>query len=83
MSVIDLTVSTPSLAEVLALAGENNLVLRTREGREFILAEIDDFQNEIDRTQRNPALMQLLTERSKETATFSLKDVRDQLSRTE
>jgi hypothetical protein len=79
MKAIDLSTTTPTLAEVLNLAGEDNVLLRTPEGRQFVLAEIDDFGDEVERTSRNPALVRLLGERSAEQATFSLEQVRKQL----
>jgi hypothetical protein len=56
MKTIDLSTTTPTLAEVLDLAGEDNVILRTPEGRQFVLAEIDDFADEVERTGRNKAL---------------------------
>ncbi len=79
MKTIDLSRSSPTLTEVLQLAGEENVVLRTAEGREYVLAEIDDFADEIASVVQNEALMKLLTERSKETTTFTLREVREQL----
>jgi len=79
MKAIDLSAATPTLAEVLDLAGEDNVILRTPEGRQFVLAEIDDFAEEVQRTSRNEALTQLLNERSNETATLTLSQVREQV----
>jgi hypothetical protein len=79
MKAIDLANSSPSLSEVLELAGEENIVLRTLEGRTFVLAEIDDFAEEVALTRQNEALMQLLDSRSKEETTFTLDQVRKQL----
>jgi hypothetical protein len=41
--------------ELLARASQDNLILRTLDGREFILAEIDDFNHEIELTRQNKA----------------------------
>jgi hypothetical protein len=79
---IDLTKSSPTLNEVLELAGEENVVLRTQEGRQFVLAEIDDFAEEVARVAQNNDLMKLLDERSRETATIPLNQVRDRLKRS-
>ena len=81
MKVIDLSASRPTLAKLLELAGEENIVLKTPEGREFFLAEMDDFSGEISRTRQNKELMQLLDDRSRETATFTLSEVREDLAK--
>jgi hypothetical protein len=79
MKAIDLSASPPTLAEVLRLAGEDNVILRTPDGRQFVLAEIDDFADEVRSVRQNEALTQLLDERSRETTTFPLSKVREQL----
>src|SRR5271166_3874617 len=71
MKAIDLTKSSLTLAEILDLAGEDNVILITSDGRRFVLAEMDDFNEEISRTCQNAELMQLLDERSRETTTFT------------
>jgi hypothetical protein len=76
---IDLSTSSPTLSEVLELAGEGNVILRTAEGREFVVAEIDDFEEEIAAQMRNPELVRLLEERSKEPAKYTLDEVRARL----
>lgn len=81
MRTIDLTTTNPSLTEVLSLAGEETVVIRTPEGREFIISEIDDFPQEVALTGQNQELMEFLTQRSKETQRHSLSKVRDMLNR--
>ena len=67
------------IVEVLDLAGEDNVILRTPEGRQFLLAEIDDFADEVAKVVQNEALMQLLAERSKDTTRIPLSQVREEL----
>jgi hypothetical protein len=50
--------------------------LRTAEGHEFVLAEIEDFDREIDLTRQNEELMRLLDRRGQEKATISLAEAR-------
>ncbi|MGZ8489664.1 MAG: hypothetical protein ACXWW4_14145 [Candidatus Binatia bacterium] len=47
--------------------------------QEVILAEIDDFNLEIELTRQNKALMKLLEARGKQTKTFKTADVKNQL----
>jgi hypothetical protein len=51
-------------------------VLRTADGREFVLAEIDDFADEIALMRGNKELMAFLDERSKSKGKYSLAEVR-------
>jgi len=79
MKAIDLSTTSPTLTQVLELAGEDNVILRTPEGRQYVLAEIDDFAEEIAKVGRNESLTRLLDERSRETTRFTLGQVREQL----
>jgi hypothetical protein len=49
------------------------------DGRRFVLAEIDDFAEEVAKTSANEELMRFLEERSKEKGHISLAEVRKQL----
>ena len=80
MKAIDLTPSGPTLPEILELAGRGNVILRTPDGREFLVAEIDDFADKVAAVRRNPELMQLLAERSAEEPKYTLEEVRARLA---
>jgi hypothetical protein len=79
MKTIDLALATPTLAQLLDYAGEDNVILQTTEGRRFVLIEIDDFAEEVAKVRANKKLMQLLDERSKEETGISLAAAREQL----
>ena len=79
MKIVELTTIAPALAELLELAGKETLIIKTSEGREFILSEVDDFDTEIALTRQNEELMALLAERSREKKTYTLQQVREQL----
>ena len=79
MKIVELTTIAPALAELLDLAGEETLIIKTAEGREFVLAEVDDFDTEIAQVRQNEELMALLVERSHEKKTYILQQVRKQL----
>jgi hypothetical protein len=76
---IDLTTSSATLAEVLDLAGQENLILRTSDGREFVVAEVDEFEHEIGLVRQNAALTELLAQRAEEPAKYSLAEVKTRL----
>ena len=65
MKTIDLKATLPTLKEILDLAGQENVVLRTAEGREFVLAELDDFDRELELVRQNDSLMDLLRARTR------------------
>ncbi|MEK6410769.1 MAG: hypothetical protein AABN34_27915 [Acidobacteriota bacterium] len=79
MKTLDVSDELPSVKELLELARVENVVLRTSEGREFILAEIDDFDRELELIRQNHELMEFLRLRSSEDKTFTLSEVREKL----
>jgi hypothetical protein len=57
-----------TFSELLDLAEDETVLVTTPDGREFIVAEIDDFDEEIEAASQSRELMELLAERSKEKA---------------
>lgn len=83
MKTIELSVQIPSLAEIIELAEEDTIIIRTTDGKEFVLAEIDDFAREVSLVRQNKELMELLDARSKETKTYTLSQVRNKINSQE
>lgn len=79
MKTVTISPRSRSIRELLARASQDNLILRAPDGREFILAEIDDFNREIELIRQNKALMKLLEARSKPKKRISLAEARRQL----
>lgn len=79
MKTIDLTTQSPSVRELLDLASEGNLILKTSDGKEFVLAEVDDFEREIALVRQQPELMELLDRRSNPGTTLTIDQVRAEL----
>lgn len=77
------TVEIPDQAKevnaLLELARQEDILLRSADGSEFMLTAVDDFDHEIAATRRNEKLMALLDARSKDPVRFSLDEVRRQL----
>lgn len=72
----------PQAAEIIALleqARDDELLVRTADGSEFLLTAVDEFDREIARTRQNAKLMALLDERAKQTKTIPLDEVKRQL----
>ncbi len=86
MKTIDLSTKHISIEEVLDLAQQTQLLVRTPAGKIFVVAEVDpdedddDFAQEIAFTRQNKALMALLRERSQEPGRYTLAQVREKLS---
>jgi hypothetical protein len=64
---------------LLAQARQEDLLVQAADGTAYMLTAVDDFDVEIARTRRNPKLMALLDERSKQMKTVSLAEVKQQL----
>ena len=79
MKTIKVSRQAKTLNALLKRARHENVILRSAEGEEFILAEIDDFNREIELTRQNKQLMKLLDSRAKQEETFSLEETKRQL----
>lgn len=79
MKTITISARAKTITALLKRARRGGLILRSPEGYEFVLAEIDDFNREIELTRKNKKLMKLLDERGKQTETLKAAEVRAQL----
>jgi hypothetical protein len=79
MKIVDLSTEPLSLKDLLELVGQENLILRTPDGREFVLAEINDSDKEVELVRQNQELMDFLDQRSREEKTYTLSQVRKSL----
>jgi hypothetical protein len=77
MKTIDNAVTTPTLPELLELASSGNILLRSPDGKEFLLAEVDELALEVAVVRQQPELMEFLAQRSNAGQRSSLKQVRD------
>ncbi len=79
MKTVTVSKRAKSINALLKQARRQNLILRSPEGHEFILAELDDFNREIELTRQNKQLMDMLVQRAKQTKTIPLKEAKAQL----
>ena len=79
MKTVKVSTKAKAINSLLKKAQRGGLILRSSEGQEFIWAEIDDFNREIELTQQNKALMKLLDSRAKQLKTFKASEVRKHL----
>jgi hypothetical protein len=80
MKTVHLSKNPPKeIQSLLNKAREDDVVVQTADGAEFILFAIDDFDEEIAKTRRNKKLMALLDSRAKQTKTIPLDQVKKKL----
>ena len=79
MKTVQISVKAKTINSLLKKAQRGGLILRSPEGLEFILAEVDDFNREIELTRQNKALMKFLDSRGKQTETLKASEMKKQL----
>ena len=79
MKTVNISTRAKTLTALLKQAQRGGVILRSPDGREFVLAEIDDFNREIELTRKNKKLMKLLDERGRQTKTYTAAEVRAKL----
>ena len=79
MKTVDLSVNLPSITDLLQVARQESVVLRSSEGEEFFWALIDDFTREVESLRQNKKFLEFLDVREQETETISLEEVKRRL----
>ena len=79
MKTIPVSKQSRGINVLLKRARRENVILRSADGGEFLLAELDDFDREISLARGNKALMRLLDTRARQPRTLSLGTVKTQL----
>ena len=80
MKVIELGNVRPTLDEVMGLAREELVVLRGPDGSVFALSHVDEFDVEVELLRNHPEFMAYMKQLSREEATISLRDLREELA---
>jgi hypothetical protein len=79
LKTIEVEQAAITLPELLRLASEDNVVLRAADGKEFLVAEMDDFSQEVALVREQPELMAFLQRPSRSSKRLSLSQVRTEL----
>ena len=79
MKTIELAADTPSLSELIELADGENILIKTPQGKQFVLAELDDFELEVEQLKNSKDFMAFLDQRSKERGPTSIEELRREL----
>jgi hypothetical protein len=79
MKTIEVPIQATDVQHILAQARDEDIVVKTPDGEEFLVSAVDEFGHEVAKTRQNEKLMALLEERGQESATVPLTDVKRQL----
>ena len=83
MKTITVPPQAAEIKELLEQAREEDLLVRSPDGTEYVLSAVDDFDHELALTRQNAKLMALLDERAKQSRTVPLDEVKRQLGLSE
>ena len=75
MKTIDLEKEKMDLAEVIKIARREPVLLVTPDGKEFCIAEADDFDREVEALRGSQAFQRFLDERSASTKRIPLEEI--------
>ncbi|HBA39912.1 MAG: hypothetical protein A2W10_12605 [Deltaproteobacteria bacterium RBG_16_55_12] len=77
MKTIDLSKGKHSVAELLALAKSDTVLIHSSSGDDFLLEQADEFDREVAALGRSDKFMSFLEKRSKETGDLPIGKVRE------
>jgi hypothetical protein len=80
MTVIELTETHPTLDEIMGLAKDGVVVLRKPDGSAFAVAQLDDFEVEVELLRNRPDFLSFLRQLCREEASISLEGPRKELA---
>lgn len=76
MRTVDLSKTEKTLAEILALAREESVLIRTASGDDFLLSQADDLDREVAALGASERFTAFLDDRASEKNELSLDEVR-------
>lgn len=79
MKTIDLEKEKIDLAEVIEIARREPVLIVTPDGKEFCMAEADDFEKEVEALRGSQAFQRFLDERSASTRRIPLEDIEEEI----
>ena len=81
MTTVDLTKNRIDLEAAMQMARTEPVLLVAPDGREFCLAEADDFEKEVHALRASEAFQRFLDERRQSTTRFSLDEIEAEIDR--
>ena len=82
MKTVNLTTEKVGLDDVIELAREEPILILTRDGKEFCLAEADDFEKEVAALRGSQAFQRFLDERSACAGRVPLEEIERELQQS-
>jgi hypothetical protein len=79
MITLDLRKQDITLEELLQFASSDSVLIRARDGQEFVLESADEFDKEVAALGRSEKFMEFLASRSTEAGTVTLEDLKKEL----
>jgi len=79
MKTVNLAEEKPDLEQVISLAQQGPVLLLTADGREFLLSEADDFDQEVEALRASQAFQRFLDERSQYSRTIPLEEIEKEI----
>jgi hypothetical protein len=79
MTVVELSETRLTLDEVMGMARDGVVVLRKPDGSAFAVAQLDDFEVEVELLGKSPDFLGSLRELSREEASIPLEELRKEL----
>ena len=71
MKTINLSSHQPSVIELLRMARNDSLLVKTQDGDTFIISTVDEFDSEVELLRKNHSFFAMLDEFKKEENTIS------------
>ena len=81
MKTVNLKDEKLDLETVINLARKETVVLLTPDGKEFVIAEADDFEQEVAALRNSQAFQRFLTERSKSIGRIPLEEIEAEIEK--
>lgn len=81
MRTIDLAKNPLNLETIIRIAREESVLLLLPDGKEFCIAEADDFDKEIEALRQSRSFQKFLEQRSENRGNVPLEEVEEQITR--
>lgn len=79
MKTIEVSPQAVGVQEILAQARNEDVLVKTSDGEEFLVSAVDEFGHEVAKTRQNAQLMELLDQRAQKPSSAGLDEVKKKL----
>lgn len=82
MKSVDLRSESIDLSQLFRMAEEDTILVVTQDGHEFILAEADDFDAEVEALRKSSRFQSFLDQRMSEKSRIPIEEIENDLEKT-